>query len=159
MILDHMDWRSRTDHAIEQLDELAAGATPASRIEALRDHLSAAAARIVELEAKAFAPGVWRCAKCQLKLIAQTLGVSGAAGDTAPQPCPNHCGPMWRVSWADEARGAIDAYDREFDAHKAAVADRDELLRILETMDTDNLYAEDQPIYDAIKTRIAGANG
>lgn len=50
-----------------------------------------------------YVPGLWRCAKCKLDLIASNLNAySGSVtANNDPQQCPNACGPMWRVSEAD----------------------------------------------------------
>ena len=56
------------------------------------------------------APGVMHCAKCEFRLHRVTLymgdGTTGA-GDSKTEPCPNGCGPLWPVTWEQEAREAM----------------------------------------------------
>jgi hypothetical protein len=52
-------------------------------------------------------PGVMHCARCKLRLQRVNLYVNvGAvgAGDNVTEPCPNGCGPLWPVTWEQEAR-------------------------------------------------------
>lgn len=55
-------------------------------------------------------PGVMHCAKCEFRLHRVTLymgdGTTGA-GDSKTEPCPNGCGPLWPVTWEQEAREAM----------------------------------------------------
>lgn len=57
-------------------------------------------------DANLFVPGVMRCAKCSFVLHRVTLhaysgGVS--AGDSKSEPCPNGCGPLWPMTWRQQA--------------------------------------------------------
>lgn len=57
-------------------------------------------------------PGVMRCAKCNFQLIRNVLNVrvgTVTAGDSATEPCPNGCGPLWPVTWEQYARQAWEA--------------------------------------------------
>jgi hypothetical protein len=51
-------------------------------------------------------PGVMHCAKCKFQLIRTNLyfgnGTTGP-GDNKTEPCPNGCGPLWPVSWKQQA--------------------------------------------------------
>lgn len=52
-------------------------------------------------------PGVMRCAKCEFRLQRVNLYVGNGtvgAGDNRTEPCPNGCGPLWPVTWEQEAR-------------------------------------------------------
>lgn len=52
-------------------------------------------------------PGVMRCAKCKLRLLRRNLYLKSGtigAGDSKTEPCPNGCGPLWPVTWEEEAR-------------------------------------------------------
>lgn len=55
-------------------------------------------------------PGVMHCAKCEFRLHRVALymgdGTTGA-GDSKTEPCPNGCGPLWPVTWEQEAREAM----------------------------------------------------
>lgn len=55
----------------------------------------------------AFVPGVMGCAKCKLRLVRCNLNARDGtvtAGDSTTEPCPNGCGPLWPVTWEQEAR-------------------------------------------------------
>ena len=55
-------------------------------------------------------PGVWRCAKCQFRLIQSNLNArdgSVTARDEAGEPCPNCAVPLWRVTWREEAEDCL----------------------------------------------------
>lgn len=54
-----------------------------------------------------YVPGVMHCAKCKFRLVRTNFHtVDGAitAGDNQTEPCPNGCGPLWPVTWEQEAR-------------------------------------------------------
>lgn len=54
-----------------------------------------------------FVPGVMHCAKCNFRLVRTNFyAANGAisAGDNKTEPCPNGCGPLWPVTWEQEAR-------------------------------------------------------
>lgn len=55
----------------------------------------------------AFVPGVMGCAKCRFRLVRCNLNARDGtvtAGDSTTEPCPNGCGPLWPVTWEQEAR-------------------------------------------------------
>lgn len=59
-------------------------------------------------------PGVMRCAKCNLRLIRTNLCISSGkvtAGGNDPEGCPNGCGPLWPVTWEEDARSAQQLLD------------------------------------------------
>lgn len=61
-------------------------------------------------DADRFVPGVMHCAKCKFRVVRTNLYVrSGATGpgDNKTEPCPNGCGPLWPVTWEQEAREAM----------------------------------------------------
>lgn len=52
-------------------------------------------------------PGVMHCAKCKFRLVRTNLNArdgTTSAGDNVTEPCPNGCGPLWPVTWEQEAR-------------------------------------------------------
>lgn len=52
-------------------------------------------------------PGVMRCARCEFRVTRVSLNVNVGtvtAGDNRTELCPNGCGPLWPVSWEQEAR-------------------------------------------------------
>lgn len=98
--------------------------TPGERAR-VRQGITAAQARIRELEELVYVPGVWLCAKCGLRLVSTTM--SALTGATAPnrnpQQCPNECGPMWRESERDARKGLVDDLDRAFSERDEARAE------------------------------------
>jgi hypothetical protein len=78
--------------------------------------------RSTELDALAHVPGLWRCGKCELKLVASVLhaptGTIGA--NTKPQQCANGCGPMWRVTERQAGNGLVDAQEALLSRAEAA---------------------------------------
>lgn len=59
-------------------------------------------------EKNIYADGIWRCPKCELRVVSSFI--SSQNGNTAPnnepQKCPNNCGSMWRITWKQEALSA-----------------------------------------------------
>lgn len=58
-----------------------------------------------------FVPGVMHCAKCSFRLVRQNLYMQSGTigpGDNKTEPCPNGCGPLWPVTWEQEARECWD---------------------------------------------------
>lgn len=72
-------------------------------------------------------PGVLHCARCKFRLQRMVMSAStGAVGvdpNTSTERCPNGCGPLWPVTWEQEARelGARleEFFDRAIAAEKA----------------------------------------
>ena len=87
-------------------------------------------------EGTTYVPGLWRCAKCKLDLIHTNLHVySGTTSpNNDPQPCPNGCGPMWRVSEAD--------YRKELLAQVGKLFDEVQSLRSHVALDRDTFIEE-----------------
>jgi hypothetical protein len=71
-------------------------------------------------------PGKMRCAKCKFSLQRVSLNVNVGtvtAGGNATEPCPNGCGPLWPVTWEQEAREGWKDAEALFErAHKAEKA-------------------------------------
>ena len=70
-------------------------------------------------------PGVMHCAKCKFQLNRVTLCVSDGnayAGDNKTEPCPNGCGPLWPVTWEQEARNCWKALEEMHERLQAAPA-------------------------------------
>lgn len=54
-----------------------------------------------------YVPGVMHCIRCKFQLNRITLNVADGnayAGDNKTEPCPNGCGPLWPMTWEQEAR-------------------------------------------------------
>lgn len=70
-------------------------------------------------------PGVMHCAKCKFQLNRVTLCVSDGnayAGDNKTEPCPNGCGPLWPVTWEQEAKNCWKALEEMHERLMAATA-------------------------------------
>ena len=68
-------------------------------------------------------PGVMRCAKCSFQLHRTNLYmVNGTAGpgNNETEPFPNGCGPLWPVTWEQEAREGYKMSEDLFDRAKRA---------------------------------------
>jgi len=75
-------------------------------------------------------PGVMRCDGCKFELTRMNLNVNVGtvtAGDLAPEPCPNGCGPLRPTTWRERANDAMDAAETMLDRAVAAEKDRDQL--------------------------------
>ncbi|MGL6223881.1 MAG: hypothetical protein ACRC6L_09895 [Steroidobacteraceae bacterium] len=60
-------------------------------------------------------PGVMRCAKCNFQVHRVVLYMGNGAvgaGDSKTEPCPNGCGPLWPVTWAQWATEAHEYAER-----------------------------------------------
>ena len=68
-------------------------------------------------------PGRMRCAKCSFALTRINLyvnhGTTGAGGNET-EPCPNGCGPLWPVTWKQEAADTDKKLEHFFDRAIAA---------------------------------------
>ena len=70
-----------------------------------------------------FVPGVMHCAKCRFRLNRINLNVNVGtvtAGDNKTEPCPNGCGPLWPITWEQEAREGYAALEAMFERAYAA---------------------------------------
>lgn len=81
---------------------------------------------VAQSQASNIAPGIMRCAKCKFKLHRVTLYMGNGAvgaGDSKTEPCPNGCGPLWPVTWEEEAREGYATSEQMFErAHAAETA-------------------------------------
>ena len=96
-------------------------------------------------ERKDLVPGVMRCAKCEFQLVRQVLAVNLGevfAGDSKTEPCPNHCGPLWPVTWKQYAQQAMDAAESMADRAFAAEKEVKQLRGELSALDAPNLRAK-----------------
>ena len=68
-------------------------------------------------------PGVMHCARCKFQLQRVNLYVNVGtvgAGDNDTEPCPNGCGPLWPVTWEQEAREGYKLAEDLFERAKRA---------------------------------------
>jgi hypothetical protein len=73
----------------------------------LRRALATIAAAWKERDEVRYVPGYWRCPKCAFCLQQKNLNArdgSVTARDDPGDKCPNCDGPLWRVSWQEDAR-------------------------------------------------------
>ena len=98
-------------------DAHAAGVTCgfALGVRALRTQQPAPATQQAgEVRRAELVPGVMHCAKCKFQLNRVTLCVSDGnayAGNNKTEPCPNGCGPLWPVTWEQEAKNCWKALE------------------------------------------------
>lgn len=92
-------------------------------LSALLAELEAKDKRIAELESSVIAPGIMRCAKCEFVLTKNNLNLAAGtitAGDSKTEPCPNGCGPLWSVTWREQAIQSRDDSEQWFEELQAA---------------------------------------
>ncbi|OOV75023.1 hypothetical protein [Enterobacter kobei] len=85
--------------------------------------LEAAEKRIAELSSAIIAPGVMRCAGCGLVLTKNIISMSAGtitAGDSKTELCPNGCGPLWPVTWKEQAIEMRDSSEQWFEDLQSA---------------------------------------
>lgn len=87
------------------------------------DEALAALLTHIQRGASAVVPGVMHCARCKFRLQRVNLHVNNGtvgAGDNAPESCPNGCGPLWPVTWEQEAREGYKLTEDLFERAKRA---------------------------------------
>ena len=91
-------------------------------------------------------PGVMHCAKCKFQLNRVTLCVSDGnayAGNNETEPCPNGCGPLWPVTWEQEARNCWKALEEMRERlHPAPTPQADSQPAPVEELDDDACRCE-----------------
>ena len=79
--------------------------------------------QVGEVRRAELVPGVMHCAKCKFQLNRVTLCVSDGnayAGNNKTEPCPNGCGPLWPVTWEQEAKNCWKALEEMHERLMAA---------------------------------------
>ena len=92
-------------HVLKNNAEFIAAFNPKVAL-ALLDELEAAEKRIAEQQSAIIAPGIMRCAGCGFVLTKNSINMAAGtitAGDSKTEPCPNGCGPLWPVTWKEQA--------------------------------------------------------
>ena len=72
-----------------------------------RKEIEAQMVEIADLRSKLLVPGTLECAKCKFHLVRANLYVQSGTigpGDSKTEPCPNGCGPLWPVTWEQQAK-------------------------------------------------------
>lgn len=80
----------------------------------------------LSVDATTYVPGVWKCARCDFRLVQTNLnGADGtvSARDKPGDKCPNCGTPLWRVSWKEEANEALAIAENQMERAKAAEAE------------------------------------
>lgn len=96
---------TQLDADITALNALNSAANPTTVL-SLLDELEAAEKRIAEQQSAIIAPGIMRCAGCGFVLTKNSINMAAGtitAGDSKTEPCPNGCGPLWPVTWKEQA--------------------------------------------------------
>jgi len=91
--------------------------------EAQTERLKEAEGAIAEGKKPDLVPGVVHCARCNFRLNRVTLYMGNGAigpGGSETEQCPNGCGPMWPVTWKQEAQDAYKTAESQFERAKAA---------------------------------------
>lgn len=80
--------------------------------------IEAAEKRIAELQSSVIAPGIMRCAGCGFVLTKNNINMAAGtitAGDSNTESCPNGCGPLWPVTWKEQALQMRDSSEHWFE--------------------------------------------
>ncbi|EPZ7239191.1 hypothetical protein ACXQAU_002749 [Citrobacter freundii] len=115
----------------------------------LRMEKEAAEKRIAELQSDVIAPGIMRCAGCGFVLTKNNINMTAGtitAGDSKTEPCPNGCGPLWPVTWKEQAlqmRDDSESWFLELQEAKNRIAE-------LEAREQKNLTEERQRVIDGL---------
>lgn len=84
-------------------------------------------------------PGAMACARCKFRLQRMVMnaatGAVGAQDSSEPERCPNGCGPMWPVTWEQEAHELGSRLEHFFDRAVAAEAALTELVALKDIKD------------------------
>lgn len=120
-------WKARAEQAEAEceikdaawkkhVEQLATGIREAN------ERADAAEAECERLREQVYVPGIWKCAKCKLELMASVLAASSGSihADNRPQECPNNCGPMWRITERDRRKETQTLHEKEFMRAQAA---------------------------------------
>lgn len=77
---------------------------------------------VAQQAARDVVPGLMHCAKCKFQLVRTNLYFSNGTtgpGDNKTEPCPNGCGPLWPVTWKEDALDSRKKLDELFDENQA----------------------------------------
>lgn len=86
-----------------------------------------------KLAALVYVPGLWRCAKCEFKLMQSTLyAQSGTVGprDDPGEKCPNCNSPLWRVSERDAGNETVDRCEAELKRANTLQSDLEQMRKV-----------------------------
>lgn len=98
--------------------EIPPGGSLVGYVDDIKERLSNAEKRIAELQSSVIAPGIMRCAGCGFVLTKNNINMAAGtitAGDSNTEPCPNGCGPLWPVTWKEQALQMRDDSEQWFE--------------------------------------------
>lgn len=117
-----VDIQDASDLSLSDMLEIVAGGGNGVEYININNLMEKAATRIRELEAQlaaaeplAYAPGLWRCPKCNFRLVQSNLNTGDGSVTARNEPgdkCPNCNGPLWRVSWKQDAMENMDLVEK-----------------------------------------------
>lgn len=109
--------------------------------------------------AKDFVPGAWRCPKCNFRLLQSNLNAADGtvtARDTPGDKCPNCDGPLWRISWKDEAQENLSLAENQLERALAAEVKLAEAAEVIRPFANEaGTWTADAPDDYQIKVKLA----
>ncbi|EBY0917186.1 TPA: ead/Ea22-like family protein [Salmonella enterica subsp. enterica] len=96
---------TQLDADITALNAFNESANPKTML-AILDRQEAVERRVAEQQSAIIAPGIMRCAGCGFVLTKNNINMTTGtitARDSKTEPCPNGCGPLWPVTWKEQA--------------------------------------------------------
>ncbi|MFZ4167612.1 DUF551 domain-containing protein [Enterobacter ludwigii] len=119
-LLDELEAKDKLNAELmekQRLIDICQGQGLEHRI-AAEKRAEAAEKRIAELSSSVIAPGKMRCAGCGFVLTKNNINMNAGtitAGDSKTEPCPNGCGPLWPVTWKEQAIEMRDSSEQWFE--------------------------------------------
>lgn len=132
-----------------------------SRISSLAGEVERLTKERDELHRKVYAPGVWKCAKCNFRLLQANLNAADGTVTVRDAPgdkCPNCEGPLWRVSWKDEANENLDIGEQQVARAVAAEARAEKAEDALAALSGQDTPSE-APLTDIQRSVLDGTFG
>lgn len=108
-------WKTEADWERERHDVMRVSMKAATALRTQAEELRRAREERDEAQKRLFVPGRYRCAKCKMVLHSKILHVNAGvvtANDASTEPCPNGCGPLWRMTWQQDAEDAHQGIER-----------------------------------------------
>lgn len=102
---------------------------------------------INRLRALVYVPGAWQCPKCKLRIVRTIM--SAATGEMhaneETEPCPNGCGPLWRISERGDRKEAQRSFIDQCDELTKAKARITELEQAARSVAQTTHHPDDTP--------------
>lgn len=102
------------------------------------DEIESLFKEVKQLEKLVYVPGLWRCPKCEFRLIQANLNAcdgSVTARDQPGEKCPNCASSLWRVTERDNGNKLIDDAERVVTEVRSAA---DAAVAAMKTANTPN---------------------